>query len=248
MASGGGAAYRLYYWPSIQGRGEFVRLALEDAGAAYDDVARRPASEGGGVPALQALLRGEHGGVRPLAPPVLIAGDLVLAQTAAILHWLAPRLGLVSADDRAAAVTNQLVLTVMDLVAEAHDTHHPIAVSLHYEDQKEEARRRAHHFATQRMPKFLAYFEDVLARSGTGWLIGDQATVADLALFQVTSGLEYASPAAFRALAARIPLTLALQRRVATRPRIAAYLASPRRLQFNQNGIFRHYPELDEVP
>lgn len=247
MGNPSGPAYQLYYWPSIQGRGEFVRLALEDAGVPYDDVARRPAAGGGGVPALQALLRGERPGVRPLAPPVLIAGDLVVAQTAAILAWLGPRIGLVSSDAGAAAVTNQLVLTVMDLVAEAHDTHHPIAASLHYEDQKEEARRRAHHFATQRMPKFLTYFEDVLARSETGWLIGDQASVADLALFQVVSGLAHAAPVAFRALAPRIPLSLALRERVAARPRLAAYLASPRRLQFNQNGIFRHYPELDEV-
>jgi glutathione S-transferase len=248
MGNPSGPAYQLYYWPSIQGRGEFVRLALEDAGATYDDVCRRPASEGGGVPALQALLRGDRPGVRPLAPPILVTGDLVLAQTAAILAWLAPRLGLVGRDEGVAAVTNQLVLTVMDLVAEAHDTHHPIAASLHYEDQKEEARRRAHHFATQRMPKFLTYFEDVLARNGTGWLVGDQASVADLALFQVASGLDHASPRAFRSLAPRIPLTLALRERVAARPRLAAYLASPRRLQFNQNGIFRHYPELDEVP
>ena len=247
MGNPSGPAYQLYYWPSIQGRGEFVRLALEDAGVPYDDVARRPAADGGGVQALQALLRGERPGVRPLAPPVLVAGDLVLAQTAAILAWLGPRIGLVSSDTGAAAVTNQLVLTVMDLVAEAHDTHHPIAASLHYEDQKEEARRRAHHFATQRMPKFLTYFENVLARSGTGWLIGDQVSVADLALFQVVSGLAYAAPVAFRALASRIPLSLALRERVAARPRLAAYLASPRRLQFNQNGIFRHYPELDEV-
>ncbi len=248
MGNPSGPAYQLYYWPSIQGRGEFVRLALEDAGVPYDDVARRPAADGGGVQALQALLRGDRPGVRPLAPPVLVAGDLVLAQTAAILAWLGPRVGLVSSDAGAAAVTNQLVLTVMDLVAEAHDTHHPIAASLHYEDQKEEARRRAHHFATQRMPKFLSYFEDVLVRSGSGWLIGDQASVADLALFQVVSGLSYAAPVAFRSLAPRIPHCLALREKVAARPRLASYLASPRRLQFNQNGIFRHYPELDEVP
>lgn len=248
MGNPSGPAYQLYYWPSIQGRGEFVRLALEDAGVPYDDVVRRPASEGGGVPALQALLRGDRPGVRPLAPPVLVAGELVLAQTAAILAWLGPRIGLVPGEPGDAAVVNQLVLTVMDLVDEAHDTHHPIAASLYYEDQKEEARRRAHHFATQRMPKFLTYFEDVLARSGTGWLLGDQASVADLALFQVTAGLSYASPVALRALAPRIPLTLSLRDRVAARPRLAAYLASPRRLRFNQNGIFRHYPELDEVP
>jgi glutathione S-transferase len=248
VVNGKEPAYQLYYWPSIPGRGEFIRLAFEDAGVPYDDVARRPTAEGGGVPALMAVLRGERGGTRPFAPPVVIAGDLVLAQTAAILHWLAPRLNLAPADAGAAAVANQLVLTVIDVVDEAHETHHPIASSLYYEDQEQEARRRAHHFTGERMPKFLSYFEDVLARSGTGWLVGDQATVADLALFQLVSGLEYAWPRASGALAARIPHTLALRDRVAVRPRIAAYLASPRRLHFNQNGIFRHYPELDEVP
>ena len=241
-------AYRLYYWPTIQGRGEFVRLALEDAGAAYDDVARRPVSEGGGVPALQALLSGERGGTRPLAPPVLMDGDLVLAQTPAILHWLAPRLGLAPVDHQGAAVTNQLVLTVLDLVDEAHDLHHPIAASLYYEDQKDEAKRRARHFASERVPKFLGYFEDVLAKSGSGWLLGAKATVADLALFQLIAGLGFALPRVFEALAPRIPLTVALHQRVAARPGIAAYLASPRRIPFNQDGIFRHYPELDEVP
>ncbi|HEU5061242.1 MAG TPA: glutathione S-transferase [Kofleriaceae bacterium] len=248
MTSGSGPVYQLYYWPSIQGRGEFVRLALEDAGAAYEDVARGKSSEGGGVHALQALLRGERGGVRPLAPPVLVAGDLVLAQTPAILHWLAPRLGLAPASEDGAANVNQLVLTVLDLVDEAHDLHHPIAASLYYEDQKAEARRRAGHFIGERIPKFLGYFEDVLARSGTGWLLGDEATTADLALFQLVSGLEFALPRAFGAFSARIPHVLALRDRVAARPRIAAYLASPRRIPFNQHGIFRHYPELDEVP
>ena len=33
--------YELYYWPSIQGRGEFIRLTLEEAGADYVDVARK---------------------------------------------------------------------------------------------------------------------------------------------------------------------------------------------------------------
>lgn len=247
MVNGNEAAYHLYYWPTIPGRGEFIRLALEDAGVPYDDVARRPVSDGGGVPALMAVLRGERGGTRPLAPPVLVAGRLVLAQTAAILHWLAPRLDLAPAGADDAAVVDQLVLTVLDLVDEVHGTHHPIASSLYYDDQKPEARRRAHHFTGERMPKFLSYFEDVLARGGTEWLVGDQASVADLALFQLLCGLEYAWPRAFGALAARIPLALALRERVAARPRIAAYLASPRRLQFNQNGIFRHYPELDEV-
>src|SRR5688500_14088484 len=148
-------AYQLYYWPSIPGRGEFVRLALEDAGADYDDVARRSASEGGGGAALQALLRGERGGLRPLAPPVLVHGNLVLAQTPAILHYLAPRLGLTPADEKGAAAVNQLVLTALDLADEAHDLHHPIASSLYYEDQKDEARRRAPHFIGERMPKFL---------------------------------------------------------------------------------------------
>lgn len=244
----GSPAYQLYYWPSIQGRGEFVRLALEDAGADYDDVARRPASDGGGVQVLQALLRGERAGLRPLAPPVLVSGDLVLAQTPAILHYLAPRLGRTPTDHHGAAAVNQLVLTALDLADEAHDLHHPISNSLYYEDQKAEARRRAGHFISERMPKFLGYFEDVLARGGTDWLYGDEATVADLVLFQLVSGLEFALPRAFAALSPRLPLTVALHERVAARPRVAAYLASPRRIPFNQHGLFRHYHELDEVP
>src|SRR5215813_1800672 len=91
-------AYELYYWPGLQGRGEFVRLALEEAGAAYEDVGRLPRSKGGGVEAILKVLRGELGPHIPFAPPVLRAGDVVVAQTAAILHFLGPRLGLVAPD------------------------------------------------------------------------------------------------------------------------------------------------------
>lgn len=240
--------YELYYWPSIQGRGEFVRLALEEAGAAYDDVARRPPAKGGGIPALERCLRGElrSGGLRPLAPPVLVAGDLVLAQTGAILAWLAPRIGLAPDDEAGRAEASQLFLTVADLVDEAHDTHHPIAVGCYYEDQKEEARRRAADFLAARMPKFLGYFESILEARGD-WLMGYALTYPDLALFQLASGLRYAFPRGMAHLAPRIPRVLALEARVAGRPRIAGYLSSPRRLPFNEHGVFRHYPELDEV-
>src|SRR5687767_12890133 len=135
--------YELYYWPTIQGRGEFVRLAFEEAGAAYVDVARLPASEGGGAAAIVALLRAEGPGLAPFAPPFVKAGDLVVAQTAAILQFLAPRLGLVPDDEAARVGAHQLQLTLADLVGEVHDTHHPIAVDEYYEDQKPEARRRA---------------------------------------------------------------------------------------------------------
>ena len=51
--------YELYYWPGIQGRGQFVRLALEYAGAKYVDIALVPEEKGGGVPALEKWLDGE---------------------------------------------------------------------------------------------------------------------------------------------------------------------------------------------
>ncbi len=237
--------YQLYYWPSIPGRGELVRLALEEAGAEYDDVARLPADQGGGVGAIRRVLAGELGGIPPLAPPVLRADDLVLWQTAAILHWLGPRLHLAPEDERGRIEAHALQLTIADFWGEIHDTHHPIAPGLYYDDQKPEARRRADHFVRERMQKFLCYFEDVLAARGTGFAAGEQLSYVDLSLFQTVAGLDYAFPRAMAGLAARISRLRALHDQVAARPRIAAYLASPRRLAFNQHGIFRHYPELD---
>lgn len=239
--------YELFYWPSLQGRGEFIRLALEEAGATYVDVARLPASEGGGVSALmRAMKSGE--GFEPFAPPFLRVGTVVVAQVANILLFLGPRLDLVPGDEASRLHANQLQLTIADLVAEVHDTHHPVATGLYYEDQKAEAQRRARGFVDERLPKFLGYFERVLQRNGGRHLIGTELTYADLSLFQVLSGLDYAFPRASAVMKQRFPQIYALRDRVAQRPKIAAYLASPRRLPFNENGIFRRYPELDLEP
>jgi len=239
--------YELYYWPSIQGRGEFIRLALEEGAADYVDVARLPKSEGGGAEAVSRILGEAAGGRTPFAPPVLRAGKLVLAQTANILLYLGPRLGLVPKAEAARLWAHQLQLTLIDLLDEAHDTHHPIAGSLYYEDQKPEALRRAEKFRKLRLPKFLGYFERVLAANpgGDRYLIGKALTYVDLSVFQMIAGLSYAFPRAMEAIAGRHPRLTALHRRVQERPRIAAYLASSRRIPFNQHGIFRHYPELD---
>jgi glutathione S-transferase len=239
------APYELYYWPSIQGRGEFVRLALEEAGAPYTDVARGP----GGMAAMMKILGGGAHGIPPFAPPFLVSGALTIAQTASILHYLAPRHGLVPDDEAARLAANQLMLTVADFVNEVHDTHHPVATGLYYEDQKPEAARRAQGFTTERIPKFLGYFEGILehAKGRERHLIGTSTSYVDLALFQVMSGLEYAFPRALKKLAPTLPRLTALATRVTERPRIAAYLASERRLPFNEQGIFRHYPELDHA-
>ena len=234
--------YQLYYWPSVQGRGEFVRLALEEAGAEYDDVARFPQK---GVPALMRFLEGTADGRLPFAPPFLKAGKLVIAQTANILLWLAPRHGLAPKSEAARLWAHQLQLTIADWLVEVHDAHHPIGGAFYYEDQKPEAKRRAAHFAAERLPKFLGYFERVLAREKGGWLLGKAFSYADLSLFQMIAGLRYAFPRAMGKLEPRYPRSVALHGRVAARPRIAAYLASKRRIAFNQHGIFRHYPELD---
>jgi glutathione S-transferase len=231
--------YELLYWPEIQGRGEFVRLALEDAGADYSDLAREP----GGMKQMQAVLQAHQG----FAPPLLRAGKLVLAQTATILHWLAPRLGLAPSNENARALLNQAQLTIADWVVEVHDTHHPIASSLYYEDQRAEAKRRAEDLVERRLPKFLGYFERVIARNagGSGYLVGRRLTYADLSMFQLMSGLRYAFPNAMRRSASRYAALARLHDRVQARPRIAAYLASPRRLPHSEYGIFRHYAELD---
>jgi glutathione S-transferase len=240
--------YVLYYWPEIQGRGEFVRLALEEAGAEYVDAARLPRSKGGGYEAILRVLRGELGPHRPFAPPVLRAGDVVVAQTAAILQFLGPRLGLVPGDPVDQLWVHQLQLTVTDLLAEVHDTHHPISSDLYYAQQKPEAYRRTRHFLAERVPKFLGYFERVIEASGGPWSVGATFSYVDLSLFQVMEGLRYAFPRRMEAVELRLPRLRALAEAVRQRPRIAAYLASERRIPFNTEGIFRHYPELEMRP
>jgi glutathione S-transferase len=234
--------YELYYWPEIKGRGEFVRLALEDAGADYVDVARRPR----GMAAMSRFLESRSVKRPPFAPPFLKAGKLLIGQTANILFFLGPDLHLVPKDEAARLWAHQLQLTIADWVAEVHDTHHPIASSLYYEEQKREAKRRAEVFRVERQRKFLNYFEQVLERNGGRVLVGHAVSYVDLSLFQMIEGLRYALPHAMARQERKHPRLIALHDRMASRPRLAAYLGSERRLPFNQEGIFRHYAELDD--
>jgi glutathione S-transferase len=237
--------YALYYWPGIQGRGEFVRLVLEDAGASYRDVAREPESKDGGMPAMMKLMKGEGQGMLPLAPPFLVHEGAVIAQSANICAYVAARHGLVPKDDASRANALQVMLTIADCADEAHDVHHPIASSLYYEDQKAEAARRARYFVSERIPKFLGWLERVLERGDGDHLIGKEHSYADLGAFQLVEGIAYAFPKALGRLGPKIPRLLGLRKRVAERPKIKAYLASERRIPFNTKGLFRHYPELD---
>lgn len=243
--------YELLYWPGLQGRGEFVRLAFEAAGVPYVDVGRLPASRGGGAAAIARLLEEPGPWLTPLGPPALRHGRVLVAQTAAILQWLAPRIGLVPRDEASRLRAHQLQLTIADLVTEAHDTHHPIAVSLHYEDQRREAARRAAAFVRERIPLFLRYLDRALDSNPAGrgrWLVGRGLSYVDLSTFQLVAGLRYAFPHAMARQERAVPRLGALHDRVAALPRIAAYLASERRIPFNESGIFRHYPELDPGP
>ena len=238
-------AYELYYWPGIQGRGEFVRLALEEASADYIDVARGAASEEGGESLLMAAW---CQGARPsFAPPFLKDGELVIGQTSAILLYLGERHALAPKDPAGRLWTHQIQLTIADLVTEAHDVHHPLGGGLYYEDQKPEARRRANGFRSERIGKFVNWFETILLRNpaGVDFLVGNGLTYADLSLFQAVEGLLYAFPRAAKAVLAKNPHVAALRQAIARRPRIQSYLNSERRIPFNEQGIFRHYPELD---
>jgi len=232
--------YELYYWPEIQGRGEFVRLVLEDADCDYVDVARQP----GGYPQIEAVLSGKRDGVLPFAPPVLYAGPIVVAQTVAITSFLGERHGLAPAAERDRLAALTIALTIADLVAEAHDTHHPIDVGKRYELQKPAAKERAAAFRKTRIAKFLGYLERNLERNGDV-LVGKAVSYVDLAAFQVVEGLSYAFPRAMARVSGDIPKLLALRDRVAQRPRLLHYLTSPRRLPFSEQGIFRHYEQLD---
>ena len=235
--------YELYYWPSIQGRGEFVRLALEAAGADYVDVARAE-----GVDAMMALMPGEDAARPSFALPFLKAEGQLIGQAANILLFLGARHGLAPSEEAGRVWTNQLQLSIADLVAESHDTHHPLGGGLYYEDQKPEAKRYAESFRGERIPKYLGWFETVLTRNPAGpeHLVGGALTYADLSLFQVVAGLGYAFPRAMARLAGHHPHVHALHDAVARRPRIAAYLASERRIPFSEEGVFRHYDELDD--
>ncbi len=233
--------YELYYWPEIQGRGEFVRLALEEAGADYVNVARRS----GGIDKMLALMASARLDHRPFAPPFLRAGKLVIAQTANILFYLGGRHGLAPRPEPGRLWAHQLQLTMADFLVEIHDTHHPIASALYYEDQRKEAKRRSENFRHNRPPKFLGYFEDVIEKSGGPFLLGRRLTYPDLSLFQIVEGLRYAFPQMMQRLERKIPRMVAVHERVAKRPRIAAYLASERRIPFNEMGVFRCYRELD---
>ncbi len=233
--------YTLLYWPDIPGRGEFVRLVLEAADLPYVDQARLPGQEDCILP----YLHGRGPGHPVFAPPILKDGDLVLAQTTAICDYLARRHDLVPADETLRSQALAIHLTLMDLVDEVHDTHHPVSAALYYEDQLEAARQRSQHFVKDRLPRFLVYLERVLGWNGGRHLVGSGLSYVDLALFQVLAGLEYAFPRGYERAAEGTPGIVFLAERVAAEPRLAEYLASPRRLPFNQRGLFRRYPELD---
>ena len=232
--------YELYYWPGIQGRGEYVRLALEDASAHYADVARSER----GMAAMMKMMEARNG-TPPFAPPFLKAGRLVIGQTANILLYLGSRHGLAPKAEAGRLWVHQLQLTITDFVTEIHDTHHPLGPSLYYEDQRPPAKKRTEEFWKERLPKYLGYFERLLKSNGGFYLTGRRAAYVDLSLFQIVEGLRYAFPKRMKAFERRIPGLVDLHDRVAVRPNIKAYLASDRRIAFNEDGIFRHYKALD---
>jgi glutathione S-transferase len=232
--------YQLYYWPDIQGRGEYVRLALEDVGADYDDVARGA----GGTSAMMSMM--EPGkGTPPFAPPFLKAGKLMIGQTANILFFLGTRHGLAPKAEAGRLWVHQMQLTIADFVVEIHDTHHPLGSTLYYEDQKAPAKKRTAEFWKERVPRYLGYFEDIVEANGGAYVTGRRVTYVDLSLFQIVEGLRYAFPKHMQAFEENVPRLIELRDRVAERPNIKTYLASERRIPFNVQGIFRHYKELD---
>lgn len=238
-------SYELFYWPTLPGRGEFVRLVLEDAGVPYIDRGRQSPEEGGGAEAVLAYLLGEMPGFPAYAPPVLRVGDLVLAQTPVICRYLGRRHGLAPMNEPEDLHAQQLQLTIADLVMEVHDTHHPLGKSMYYEQQKGEAVANSRNFLKHRLPRFLAYFERVLDHNGGGVLVGDSVSYVDLSMFQTLTGLDYAFPRGFAAIVREFSGLMRLRSEIEARPRIAAYLSSARRIPFNADGIFRRYRELD---
>ena len=240
--------YELYYWDGLQGRGEFVRLALEEAGAEYVDIVRGPKKSKQGMPAMTKILQGKREPFIPFAPPFLRDGGITISHVANILMYLGPKLGLAPKSEKLRYFLNGLQLTITDIVTEAHDTHHPIASSLYYEEQKIPAKARADDFIDNRMPKFLSYFETILQCNprGNKHIAGARVSYVDLSLFQLIEGLIYAFPRATKTIDKKYPALTQLHAAVGQRPNIKRYLASERRIPFNQSGVFRHYQELDK--
>jgi glutathione S-transferase len=247
-------AFEFYYWPMIQGRGEVVRLALEEAGTDYIDVARLEFMRTDGPKdnraAILKILQDSRLERPPFAPPFLVDPEndgLMIAQAANILLYLGPKIGLISDSEADQVFAHQIQLTVTDFLMEVHDTHHAVASALYYEDQIEECKKRSANFIEHRIPKHMGYYEAILANnpSASGWLIGDTLTYPDLSMFQIMEGLGYAFPKAFAKVEGDYPKMKALRDAVRDRPNTAGYLASERRIDFNTMGVFRHYPELD---
>ncbi|MCJ1456587.1 hypothetical protein MMC28_006949 [Mycoblastus sanguinarius] len=246
------ADYELLYWPSHPGRGEHIRLCFEEAGIPYKDTTNE--SKEKGMSALLSLISPEATGTAanppPFAPPMLRHGDLLLAQAPNILLYIGPRLGLVPDHENALYHVNQLALTALDgLSNEVHDTHHPVGVNLYYEEQKAEALKKSEDFRERRLPKFLGYFERVLAgeaSNGGEWLYGGQLTYADLVLWQCLDGVRFAFPNCFERArkSGEYTKVFGLMEQVEKRENIKSYLKSERRQPYN-NGIYRYYPELD---
>jgi glutathione S-transferase len=227
----------LWYWPNIPGRGEFVRLFMEAGEIEYEDVAREK-----GVEALVEDMASREG-IRPFAPPYIVDDDLCIGQTAHILAYLSDKHGLGAGELDLDLQMIQLQLDISDMVEEVHSTHHPIAGSLYYQDQMEAAYENARAFREERIPKYLDHFEAALEGQGGPFVLGDQWNHVDTSLFQLMEGLDYAFPKRMREL--DYPRLELCRQAVTEIDGIEAYLASDRRMEFNQDGIFRHYPELD---
>tara|TARA_B100000678_G_scaffold110775_3_gene92679 strand:- start:1116 stop:1820 length:705 start_codon:yes stop_codon:yes gene_type:complete len=231
-------SYNLWYWPGLQGRGEFVRLSLEAAGIDYRDCGRELGAD--------ALIEDMNGYARrPYAPPYLELDGFAIAQVANILMFLGERHHLAPSNMADRLWLHQVELTIADMVAEVHNVHHPVGSGDYYEDQKDEAKRAAKQFREARIPKFLSYFEGVANANDGDWLIDHRWCYSDCSLFQLVEGLRYMFPKRMAAVESDYPALIRIHDRVAELPGIKSYLASDRRMAFNEDGIFRHYPELD---
>ncbi|MXO84844.1 glutathione S-transferase [Altererythrobacter aurantiacus] len=235
-------SYDLWYWPSIQGRGEFVRLFMAAAGIEWRDCAREKDAEA----LLDDMDERKEKGFAPYAPPYLVDGDFAIAQVAHIVTWLSEKHDIGAADEADKLHLIQLQLDITDIVEEVHSVHHPVASSLYYDDQKDAAEQAAEKFREERIPKYFDHFEQALGvKDGGPFSLGSTWSHFDTSLFQLVEGLEYAFPRRMAAIKDDYPMIFACRDAVALIDGLAAYVASEDRIPFNEDGIFRHYPELD---
>ena len=204
-------AYRLFYWEK-RGRGEQIRLLLNELGQEYEDVY---------VPMNEEFMKLKRQGPGTLyfgSVPMLEDGDFKLAQGPVIMNYLGRKHGLMPADLQPAAKTEAMVVGAEDM---------RMAYFRLLGDGREE--KQAKFVGGAWNDRWLSAWSGLIELNGdTGYLVGSTLTQADLAVWDALDAIITWIDGATFASFARVQK---FYESIKARPAIASYLASDRRIQ-----------------